>query len=108
MAKDVSHNPWKFDAASQAEGLANASVVDANLDPVVFPIRPYVDMIVIDAASAGGTYEVLDQDGGNTLTGILTVAANTLVSVPVGKYVDGVWIESFGDGQILVYHGREA
>lgn len=108
MAKDVSHNPWTFDAVGQAEGLGNADVVDSNGDVTVFPIRPYVDLIQIDASAAGGTYEVTDVEDGNTLTGVLTVAANATATVSVGKYTDGVYVAQIGDGEILIYHGREA
>jgi hypothetical protein len=106
--KDVSHNPWKFDAVGQAEGLGNATVVDADDAETNFPIRPYIDLIMVDAGAAGGTYEVTDIENGNPLTGVLTVAANTTATVSIGKYTDGVYVAQIGDGQILVYHGREA
>jgi len=105
MAKDVTHNPWKFDAADQYEGFANIGEAVAP----VFQHKPFVDFILIESGAVGGTYDVRDSDGGNPITGTITLGATAQFQLSVGKYLDGVYIEAFGtDGQILVYHGQEA
>lgn len=105
MAKDISHNPWVFDAVDQYEGWANRNETVAP----VFEIKPFVDFILFESGATGGNYEVTDANDGNSLTGLITLGANSQVQVSIGKYVDGVYIDSFGsDGKILVYHGQEA
>lgn len=105
MAKDVSHNPWKFDAVDQYEGFGN---IGEPAGEPVFSTRPFVDFILIESGATGGAYEVTDVDDGNTITGTQTLGANVSVQISVGKYLDGVYINQFGsDGQILIYHGQE-
>ena len=105
MAKDVTHNPWKFDAADQYEGWGNRNETTAP----VFNSKPFVDFILIESGATGGTYDVRDTNGGNHVTGLITLGANAQFQMSVGKYLEGVYIEAFGtDGQILVYHGQEA
>ena len=110
MAKDVSHNPWVFDAADQFEGWANRNeAADADGNVAVFQNKPFIDFILFESGATGGNYDVRDADGGNPISGIINLGANAQFQVSVGKYVDGIYIESFGtDGQILVYHGQEA
>lgn len=105
MAKDVTGQPWKFDAVDQYEGWANRAAAVA---PVFDTVKPFVDFIQIESGAAGGTFDVRVTDGGKPITGTLTLAANTSVQVNVGKYVDGVYMETMTDGQILVFHGEEA
>ena len=106
MAKDVTHNPWVFDAADQYEGWANR---DESTAPVFDTIKPFVDFILFESGGTGGNYDVRMSNGGQPISGIVTLGANSQFQLNVGKYVDGVYIESFGsDGQILVYHGQEA
>lgn len=105
MAKVITHNPWVFDAADQYEGWANRN---ETVKPI-FKNKPFVDYILFESGATGGNYDVRDANGGHQLSGIIALGANAQFSLPVGKYVDGVYIESFGsDGQILVYHGQEA
>ena len=104
--KDVSHNPWVFNAADQCEGWANRNVTGA--EAAVFQNKPFIDFILFESGATGGNYDVRDSDGGNPISGIINLGANAQFQVSVGKYVDGIYIESFGsDGQILVYHGQE-
>jgi hypothetical protein len=106
LAKDVSKNPWKFDAVDQYEGFGN--IGEAAGEPV-FQNRPTVDYILIESGATGGAYEVTDVDDGITLTGTQTLGANASVQISVAKCVDGVYINQFGsDGQILVFHGQDA
>lgn len=106
MAKDVTGNPWKFDAADQYEGFRPEQ---EEATAPVFNNKPFVDFILIESAGTGGSYDVRDGDGGRAISGIITLGANTQFQVNVGKYVEGIYIETFGsDGQILVYHGQEA
>jgi hypothetical protein len=49
MSKDVTSNPWTFDAAAQGEGFGpNKDSVS-----VVFTIKPYIDRIKIDTGDGG-------------------------------------------------------
>lgn len=67
----------------------------------------YIKTILIDAGATGGTFEVSTKSGGRSLTGVLSLAANTHEQIVVGEYVDGVFMTSMADGQILVYHGGQ-
>ena len=93
MANDLTGNPWVFDTASTGDSIDG-------------PI--YVSHIIIDAAGSGGTFNVTDASGGRSLTGILSLSANASETVIIDKYVDGVYMTSLADGQILVYHGSWA
>jgi hypothetical protein len=93
MANDLTQQPWVFDTASTGDSIAG-------------PI--YVSHIIIDAGASGGTFEVSDASRGISLTGARSLLANTTETVIVDKYVDGVYMTSLADGQILVYHGQWA
>jgi hypothetical protein len=96
MAKVVTGPVWKFDAAGQAEGVGNGGVFT---NPI------FVRSILIEAGAAGGTFEVTESNGGRTLTGALSLAANSEEQIVINGYVPGVYMTSLADGQILVYHG---
>jgi hypothetical protein len=66
----------------------------------------YVKTIIVEAAGAGGTFEVKDSNGGKSLTGSLTIAANAHERFEIFSFVKGVYMEAIADGQVLVYHGR--
>ena len=105
MAKDVSGQPLKFDAADQYEGFANRNETTAP----VFECPIDVDYILFESGATGGNYEVTESNNGPTISGIITLGANSQFSLPVGKYVPGVYMENFGtDGQVLVFHGRDS
>lgn len=104
MAKDVSTNPWKFDAADQYEGFANRNETTAPN----FEVKPYVDTIVFEASASGGNFDVRVSNGGDPVSGIITLGANEQFQLVVGQRLEGVYIETMTDasGQILVYHGQ--
>jgi len=105
VAKNVSNNPWVFDAADQYEGAANTG---ETVKPV-FSNRPYVKYILFESGAAGGNYDVRASNGGDVVSGIINLGANAQFELNVESTLDGVYIESFGsDGQILVFHGQEA
>ena len=76
------------------------------LQKPVFDIPIFVKYITIDAGAAGGTFEVTEKASGRTLTGALSLSANTSEQIVINDFVDGVYMTSMADGQILVHHGR--
>jgi len=71
----------------------------------LFNHRLFVKTIVIDAGATGGTFEVSDASGGRSLTGALSIAANSHEQIVVDEFVEGVYMTSLADGQVLVYLG---
>ena len=102
MAKDVTHNPWVFDATTQEEGSTATSTG-------VFNCKPYVDFIVAKSNGTAGEFIVLDDASGNTLMDVDTTGTQEAIIFPVGKYVDGIYIQALpSSAKIYVFHGREA
>lgn len=104
MAKSVTTGVLKFDAADQYEGFANA----AEATPPIYAESPIpVQTILIESGATGGAYEVRpSDDSAVTLTGIITLGANSSAEIVIGDYVAGVYIEAFGsDGTITVKTG---
>lgn len=101
MAKDVTHNPWSFDATTQAEGQATAG---SN-----FNVKPFVDFVLCKSNGTAGAFTMLDKAGGNTLFDVDTTGTQESVIVPIGKYVDGVYVQALpASGIMYVYHGERA
>jgi hypothetical protein len=99
MAKNVTSNPWVFDAAAQAEGKDETGTL--------FDHPIYVKHIIIDAGATGGAFEVTEGSGGRSLTGTVTLAANGWKQIVVAAYVDSVYMASLvAGGSIHVYHGK--
>ena len=95
MAIDLGGMPWIFDAVEQTAA--------SN-----FPHPVYVKVIHMEAGAAGGTYEVTVSATGRTLTGPITLAANAHAQFVVDDFVEGVYMKTMTDGQILVFHGKPA
>lgn len=100
MAKDVTKNPWTFDAATQGEG--------TTVSGAVFNVRPYIKSVVLETDTTGGDFDVLDGASGDTIIGgSLTLAADSQVQIIVENFVDGVYINALPSGAtVTVYHGR--
>lgn len=107
MAKDTTGQPWVFDAAGQF--LELGELLDENEGHVGnrILIQPFVSYINISAGAAGGVFEVLESEGGRSLTGSITLAANAHERVTVNRRVNGIYIDALADGTISVYHGRD-
>lgn len=76
------------------------------LEKPKFPIPIFVRTIVIESGATGGTFEVNEKISGRSLTGSLSLAANSHEQIVVNRYVQGVYITAWVDGQILIYHGK--
>lgn len=106
-------NAFKF-AASPTDAAAGTEVAIADdgttpnylLQKPNFPIPIYVKTILIESGSTGGTFEVHDKISGRTLTGALSLAANSHEQIVVAERIGGLYMTSMADGQILVYHGE--
>ncbi len=102
MAKDTTTRILIFDAADQYEGFANRN----ESTPPVFNSKIWVETIRIESGATGGSYDIRHSDGGDPISGIITLGANEHTELTVGGYVQGLYTESFGsDGQILINTG---
>jgi hypothetical protein len=102
MAKDVTHNPWKFDAAAQGEGKANSGVF-AELD------RIYVKNITaVGDGTNEGTIIVKDKSGGRIIAQFEIATDDHLQVQPIFDFVGGIYIDTLDatNAIVLVYHGR--
>lgn len=101
-------------ATTYANAIAGTAVAIADdgttpnylLEKPRFPIQIFVRTILIESGSSGGTFEVHDKASGRSLTGTLSLAANSHEQIVVNRPVQGVYMTSMADGQILVYHGK--
>lgn len=99
MAKDVTGNPWKFDAATQAEGLDNSGVFD-------HPI--YVKTIAVSTVDHTGdsTVDIHDASGGRLLWTV-EMSTNDREQYVIDDFVQGIYITTLPSGAtVFVNHGK--
>jgi hypothetical protein len=104
MSKDVTGNPWIFDATTQGEGTApNADSVS-----VTFICKPYIAQIKIVTGATGGDVQVDDRKtGGRAIAFVESMLANDTLWVPIDLRVKGVYIKTLpASAKVYVYHGR--
>lgn len=98
MAKDVTGQPWIFDATTQAEGVDNGGVFD-------IPI--FVDHVVCKSNGTAGAFTVLEASGGAQIFDVDTTETDGEKVVPIGKYIKGFYVSALpSSGKIYVYHGE--
>jgi len=104
VAKDVTGNPWIFDAETQAEGYApyEAGETVNTRTPI------FVKEIKVYTGTAGGDVQIHDESGGREVLFLDSTPANTTISVPFGN---GVWLKGIyitdlqTAAKVYVYHG---
>jgi hypothetical protein len=112
MAKDVTSNPWYFDATTQGEGFG------PNKDSVacVFPyVKPYIQRIKVEAGDGGSDVTIYSRKNAGTgdhsritILELDSVTASDTIECPMGIRVDGVYIQALPtNGKVFVYHGEE-
>jgi hypothetical protein len=108
MAKDVTGNPWLFDAATQGEGFGpNKDSIS-----VVFTTKPYIDRIKVDTGD-GGNVLIRSRSaagtGDHSRIDILkadSTPANDTLEWPIKHRVDGIYIVTLpANATIKVWHG---
>lgn len=103
MAVSTDAQPWEFTAQGD-----NYVPDSPTYGPHVgVGLRPYIERLVLVAAAAG-TYEVSEESGGQTLTGLVTVAgAGAPVVIEIKRAVKGIYITALtGTGnKVLAYTG---
>ena len=105
MARDITGNPWKFDAQGQGEGLSCVArdISDAEID---LPI--YIDQLKIMTGVGGGDIKVSTDTTGNGVEIAFVDNAPTedVLYWPVNEYVPGIFIEELiSDAVVYVFHG---
>lgn len=136
MAKDVSANPWVFDAAGQAEGYgpwldSQKSIFEPEgTEPSIsaankpnFNIKPYIRQVKVVTGSTGGDVLVYsrkvvgtadpteenkpDQHKRYEVLFLDETPANDTLWVPMDQQVDGIYVETLPTGaKLYVYHGE--
>lgn len=96
MAKDISHNPWKFDTAAEGEGFGpNQDSVSVN-----FEHKPYVSRFRVYGGNGGAVLVSSRQNasvGNNDKHDVLNVPAmpaGETLDFPIGTNVDGIYIDT--------------
>lgn len=108
MAKDITGQPWQFNAAGDFEGLANVGELDASLNGPVFPHRIFVRRIKIVTGSTGGDVLVTESDGGREIARADSAPANDTLEWPINAWVKGIYIDTLPTGaNVKVFHGIE-
>jgi len=96
MAKDVTGQPWIFDATTQAEGVGNSGVFQ-------HPI--YIQRVKIDTGN-GGDVLVLSASGGKTIIKADNTPADDTLEWPIGAFVRGFYVSTLPtNAQLHVFHG---
>jgi hypothetical protein len=103
-------SPWIFEKEGEGEGFG------PNEDgiPVNFVIKPYVQRIKVDTGD-GGDVLVYSRKGASsgsharyTVLKEDSTSADDNLQRPIGKRVDGIYIETLPDNaKVVVWHGRE-
>jgi len=104
VAKDVTGNPWIFDAETQAEGYANdAAGATVNNKGLIF-----IKEIKVYTGTAGGDVLIHDAAGGREILFLDSTSANTTISCPFGNgfWAKGIYITDLQTAaKVYVYHG---
>ena len=103
MAKDVTRNPWIFDAAGDTEGVANAA--DSSQTPNFDGITIWVEQIKLDTGD-GGDFLLSESDSGKRILKLDNTPANDTLWVPMHVRVRGVFVSTLATNATLeIYHG---
>jgi hypothetical protein len=107
MAKEITGQPWVFNAAGEFEGYANNAELDGNLNGPHFPTRIFVQRFKIDTG-AGGDVLINDSNGGNEILKADSTPANDTLEWPINSWVKGLYIQTLpANATIQVWHGKE-
>lgn len=100
MAKDVSGQPWTFDATTQGEGTSNSGV---------FQLPIFIDFVICKSNGTAGAFTVLEASGGAQIFDVDTTGSNESKIVPIGKYIEGFYVSALpSSGKIYAFHGEKA
>jgi len=106
MAKVITDQPWKFDAAGQAEGKAawdNAQIDNTNLE---YDIPIYISQIKVDTGDGGNVLLTTGVTDGLVILKLDDTPADDTLWVPMEKYFDGILIQTLPtNAAVFVYHG---
>ena len=108
MAKDITGQPWKFDATGQGEGIG------PSLDSVSvnFPVQVYIDHIKVETGDGGDVLLYSRQNAGTeqkryTVLSLDQTPSGDTLAVEMRKRVDGIYVETLPANAVLwVYHGE--
>lgn len=104
MAKDVTGNPWTFDAAAQYEGFANRNETTAP----VFAVKVFVQQIKIDTGDGGNVAIDTDSAATRQVVKADNTPANDTLWWPIDHYVEGLYITTLPtNATITVWHGEK-
>lgn len=124
MAKDVSANPWVFDATGQAEGLGPSLDSGPEVTHTVnFNVPVYIQQIKVVTGGTGGDvlvysrkivgtedptqYPKCDQRKRYEVLFLDETPANDTLWVPINTRVDGIYVNTLPTGaKLYVYHGE--
>ena len=89
MAKDVTNNIWRFDAAADAEGIANVGVTG-----VVFDQAPiYVQWIRVDTGN-GGNFLINETNGADEVLKLDSMPSDDSLERRIDSYVRGLYLQT--------------
>lgn len=108
MAKDITSQPWTFEAVGDFEGVANVGEVDASLNGPVFPHRIYINRVKVKTGSVGGDILINQSDGGLELIDAPSTPADDVLEWEIQAWVKGIYVQTLPAGaKISVFHGVE-